>query len=111
VIDFDTSSLSAENAVPARVLHLRAQIAIGKAEEVIAQVEGADQVPDLAAVKALAQYAVGNTSGALKAVEHLVSTSSENGTVQVLGGTVLQAEGQSEDALTLLAKHQGNLEA
>ncbi|KAI9871623.1 MAG: hypothetical protein M1830_002682 [Pleopsidium flavum] len=111
VVDFDTSSLSAENALPARVLQLRAQIANGQAERVIAQINGADQVPDLACVEALAQHASGDTHGALEAVEHLVSTSSENETVQLLGGTVLQAEGKSEEALTLLAKHQGNLEA
>lgn len=111
MIDFDTSSLSAENTLPGHVLQLRAQIADGQAEDVIAQVEGEDQVPDLIAVKALAQHALGNTSGALKEVEQLLSTSPENETVQVLGATVLQAGGRSEDALNLLAKHQGNLEA
>ena len=111
VIDFDTGSLSPENSLPGRVLQLRAQIADRQVEDVIAQVEGEDQVPDLAAVKALAQHALGDTSGALKEVEQLVSTSPENQTVQVLAATVLQAEGRSEDALNLLAKHQGNLEA
>lgn len=111
VIEFDTSSLSAENTLPGHVLQLRAQIADGQAEDVIAQVDGEDQVPDLMAVKALAQHALGNTSGALKEVEQLLSTSPENETVQVLGATVLQARGRSEDALNLLAKHQGNLEA
>lgn len=111
VIDFDTSSLSPENNLPGRVLQLRAQVADGQAEDVIAQLEGEDQVPDLVAVKALAEHALGDTSGALKEVEQLVSTSPDNQTVQVLGATVLQAEGRSEDALNLLAKHQGNLEA
>ena len=111
VIDFDISTLSPENALPGRVLRLRAQIADGQAEDVFTQVEGDGDVPDLVAVKALAQHALGDTSGALKEVEQLVSTSPENETVQVLGATVLQAEGRSEDALNLLAKHQGNLEA
>jgi coatomer protein complex subunit epsilon len=35
----------------------------------------------------------------------------DNATVQVLGGTVLQGLGKSEEALAVLAKHQGNLEA
>jgi coatomer protein complex subunit epsilon len=109
VIDFDTSSLSPANSLSGRVLQLRAQIASGQAEDVIAQVEGEDQKPDLVAVKALAQHALG--SGALKEVEQLISTSPENQTVQVLAATVLQSEGRSEDALNLLAKHQGNLEA
>ncbi len=111
VIDFDTSSLSRENSLSGRVLRLRAQVASGQAEDVIAQVEGDDQKPDLVAVKALAQHALGDTSGALKEVERLISTSPENQTVQLLAATVLQAEGRSEDALNLLAKHQGNLEA
>ena len=111
VIDSDTTSLSASNALPARVLQLRAQIAIGQAEEVLADIEGEDDEPDLAAVKAFAYHAVGNTSVAVSEVEQLVPSSSENATVQILGGTVLQAAGKSEEALVLLTKHQGNLEA
>jgi coatomer protein complex subunit epsilon len=111
VIDFDTSSLSSENALPARILQLRAQIASGQAEEVLADVEGEDEVPDLAAVKALALYGTGNTSTAVKEIEELAATSSENATVQVTGGTVLQAAGKSEEALALLMKHSGSLEA
>ncbi|MCJ1351439.1 MAG: hypothetical protein MMC33_001423 [Icmadophila ericetorum] len=111
VIDFDTSSFSAENVLPARILQLRAQIASGQAEEVLADVEGEDEVPDLAAVKAFAQYIAGDVDNAVNAVMQLSSANSENGTVQVLGGTVLQATGKSDEALELLMKHQGNLEA
>ena len=111
VIEFDTSALSTENALPGRVLQLRAQIANGEAEVVLADVEGEDEVPDLAAVKALAQYTTGNTSDAVREVEKLSTASSENMTVQILGGTVLQAAGKSEEALALLTKHQGSLEA
>lgn len=68
-------------------------------------------MPDLVAVRALAQHAAGQREEALKEVEVLVEKSGENGTVQVLGGTVLQAEGRSEEALGLLGRHQGNLEA
>ncbi|MCJ1251076.1 hypothetical protein MMC30_008307 [Trapelia coarctata] len=111
VIDFDTSSLSAENALPARVLQLRAQIASGQAEEVLADIEGEDDVPDLAAVKALALYSAGDSDTAVSEVEELAVASPENMTVQVLGGTVLQAAGKSEEALALLTKHSGSLEA
>ena len=111
VIDFDTSSLSAENALPGRVLQLRAQIAIGQVEEVLADIGGEDEVPDLAAVKALAQYSIGSTTEATKEAEYLATTSSENMMVQILGGTVLQAAGKGEEALALLAKHSGSLEA
>ena len=111
VIDFDTSSLSAEASLPSRVLQLRAQIASGLAEEVLGEVEGEEEVPDLAAVKCLAQYAAGNTEVALNDAEELAASSSDNTTVQVLAGTVLQAAGKSEEALSLLSKHQGSLEA
>ena len=111
VIDFDTSLLSADNALPGRVLQLRAQIASGQAEEVLADIEGEDEVPDLAAVKALAQYSIGSTTEAVKEAEYLATASSENMVVQILGGTILQAAGKGEEALALLTKHSGSLEA
>ncbi|PCG92722.1 Tetratricopeptide-like helical [Penicillium occitanis (nom. inval.)] len=112
VIDFDTSSFSPENALPSRILQLRARIALGQTEDVLTDIEGeTDDVPDLAAVKALAQQVAGNTEEALALAQKLAETQSENATVQVLAGTVLQAQGQTEEALALLGKHQGNLEA
>lgn len=107
VIDFDTSSLSPENALPARVLALRAQIALGQAEDVIADVKGEDE-PDLLAVAALAELKAGNESKALKIAEKLAGEKPDNGSVQVLAGTVLQAAGKSDEALALLSQHQGN---
>ena len=111
VIDFDTSSLSAENAFPARILQLRAQLASGQIDEVLSDIEGETDAPDLAAVEAIAQYNAGRTSDAVRQVEKLASSASDNTTVQILGGTVLQATGKSEEALSLLSKHQGSLEA
>lgn len=111
VVDFDTSSFSPENKLPARVLKLRAKIALGQTEEVLADVEGEEDTPELAAVKALALHRAGDTESALKLAEKLAQTESENGTVQVLCGTVLQAQGKSEEALALLTKHSDNLEA
>jgi coatomer subunit epsilon len=106
-VDFDTAGLSAENKLPARVLSLRAQIALGHAEDVIADVEGEKDV-ELVAVGALAESAAGNESKAVKIAEKLASEPADNGTVQVLAGTVLQAAGKSEEALALLSQHQGN---
>ena len=111
VLEIDTSSFSANNLLPARILTLRARIALGLAEDVIAELEGEDDVPDLIAVKALAEYATGNKSEAIQVAETLAGTSPDNATVQVVGGTILQAEGKSEEALALLGKHQGSLEA
>lgn len=107
VVDFDTAGLSPENALPARVLSLRAQIALGQAEDVIADVQGGDE-PELIAVGALAQLVAGNQSEAVKSAEELAEVASDNATVQVLAGTVLQAAGKSEEALSLLSQHQGN---
>ncbi|KAF4629672.1 hypothetical protein G7Y89_g8475 [Cudoniella acicularis] len=110
VIDFDTTDLSPENATPARVLSLRAQIALGQAEDVIADVQG-EQEPELVAVGALAELAAENEVKAVKIAEKLAQESADNSVVQVLAGTVLQAAGKSEEALALLSQHQGNLEA
>lgn len=93
------------------MLELRAKIALGQTEEVLADVEGEEDTPELAAVKALALHRAGDTESALKLAEKLAQTESENGTVQVLCGTVLQAQGKSEEALALLTKHSDNLEA
>ena len=111
VAEFDTSALCAENALPARILILRARVAQGQAEEVMAELEGEEDVPDLAAVKAFAQFTADDVSSATKMIEKLVSESQENKTVQLLGATVLQAEGRSEEALALLGNNQGDIEA
>ena len=111
VLDFDASSVSAEAALPARVLRLRAQIAMGQIEEVLADIEGEEEEHDLAAVKSLAQYTSGKTDEAVQGAEILGEVSGENSTVQILAGTVLQAAGKTEEALALLSKHQGSLEA
>ncbi|KAL5093182.1 hypothetical protein Trisim1_011967 [Trichoderma cf. simile WF8] len=110
VIDFDTSSFSPENALPARVLQLRARLVLGQAEDVLADVQG-EAVPDLEAVGALAEYNLGKTDSALKTIEKLAASAADNVTVQIIGGTVLQAAGKSEEALALLSQHQGSLDA
>ncbi len=110
VIDFDTSSLSPENEVPARVLAQRARIALGQAEDVLADVQGETEEPEFAAVAALAQSALGQTDDAAQAIEELAQSAGDNQTVQVLGGIVLQAAGKSDEALALLSKHSGSRE-
>jgi len=109
VIDFDTSTFSDENALPARVLALRARVALGQADDVLADVQG-EAEPELQAVGALAESALGRTEAAVKTVEKLAASAGDNATVQVLGGTVLQAAGKSEEALALLSQHQGSRE-
>jgi coatomer protein complex subunit epsilon len=110
VIDYDTSSLSPENAVPAQVLVLRSRIALGQAEDVLAEIKGS-KGSELAAVAALARLTLGDAEEAVAAVKKLAETEGENATVQVVGGTVLQAAGLSEEALALLSQHQGSRES
>lgn len=111
VLETDTSSLSPGNVIAARVYALRARIALGRASEVIVELEGETDVPDLAAVTAFAEYIEGEKEAAVATIEGLVESASDNVTVQVLGATVLQREGRSDEALAVLAKHQGSLEA
>ncbi|KAJ5382458.1 Tetratricopeptide-like helical [Penicillium concentricum] len=111
VIDFDTAALSPENQLPAQVLRLRAQIALGQYEESLAEPSIEEDSPDLSAVRALALQSTGKTDAALQLAQELAENYPENNTVQVLAATVLQAQGHSEEALALLSKHQGNLEA
>ncbi|KAH8670946.1 coatomer epsilon subunit-domain-containing protein [Xylariales sp. PMI_506] len=110
VIDFDTSAFSPENALAARVLTLRARIALGQAEDVIADVQGESE-PELVALGALAEQAAGKSDAAVKTIEELATSAGDNAIVQVVGGTVLQTAGKSEEALALLGQHSGNLDA
>lgn len=62
-------------------------------------------------MKVLAQYTTGDTDGALQDAEQLAESAPEEPTVQVLCSLVLHICGKSEEALALLSKHSGNLEA
>lgn len=110
VIDFDTSSFSPDNALPARVLVLRAQIALGQAKDVLDELKG-EKEPALEAVAALAALSLGKTDSAVQTAEKLAASAADNVTVQIVGGTVLQAAGKTEEALALLSQHQGSLDA
>ncbi|CRK15310.1 hypothetical protein BN1708_011432 [Verticillium longisporum] len=110
VIDYDTSSLSSENALPARVLVLRSRIALGQSAEVLAELKG-EKKPELVSLGAYAQFETGKTEEAVATIQKLAEAEGENATVQIIGGTVLQAAGLSEEALTLLSQHQGSLDA
>jgi len=110
VLSFSTTSLSPEAKQPARILQLRSKIALGQAKAVLSETKG-KSTPEISAVRALAEYTGGNKTNGLAQAEKLAESESENATVQVLAGTVLAAEGKVEEALLLLGKHQGSLEA
>lgn len=69
-----------------------------------------EKTPDLIAVKLLADSEQGKdvTSQAKKLAEQ---HGQENLSVQLLVGIVLEKAGETEEALALLSKHQGSLDA
>lgn len=113
VIAYDTSSLSPANALPARILKLRARLQLSQHSAVISELNtDSSSSPDLAAVHAFAQYdADPSSASALDKATELSREHSENLTVQLLAGTVLFRAGQRDEALALLSKHQGSLDA
>ncbi|KAJ4404652.1 hypothetical protein N0V91_005802 [Didymella pomorum] len=109
VLDFDTSSFSSSNALPVRVLKARSQIALGQAQSVSTEL-ASEKTPDLTIVKLLADLEQGKdvTSAAKKLAEQ---HGQENLTVQLIGGIILERAGETEEALALVSKHQGSLDA
>ncbi|KAF3049268.1 hypothetical protein E8E11_001028 [Didymella keratinophila] len=109
VLDFDTSSFSSSNTLPVRVLKARSQIALGQAQAVSSEL-ASEKTPDLAILKLLADLEQGKdvTSAAKKLTEQY---GQENLTVQIIGGIILERAGETEEALALLSKHQGSLDA
>lgn len=108
-LDFDTSASSPENKLPAQILKLRASIALGQYDDVLSQTKGKKQ-PELVAAGLLASYLKGDES----AVEKAKSLAEKEGDVlgvQLLAGTVLARAGLVEEALSVLSKHQGSLDA
>ncbi|ERT01718.1 uncharacterized protein SPSK_05443 [Sporothrix schenckii 1099-18] len=110
VADYSTESLSPENELAARVLQLRARVELGEAKAVLADVKNASE-PALQAVGALAEQRSGRSDGAVATITKLAETAGDDSTVQIVGGTVLQAAGKSEEALALLSQHDSNLDA
>ena len=109
VLDFDTSSFSSSNALPARILKYRSQIALGKSKEVAAELSS-EKTPDLVAVKLLAEYETGKD--VLEVAKKLAAQhGQENLAVQLCVGIILERAGETEAALELLSKHQGSLDA
>lgn len=115
ISDYDSSDFSDSNRLPIRVLQDRAKCALGQYDEVIAGISDSEakSTPDLAAVRTYASYlSKPETDGnAVTEAERLAEAEGENLTVQLLCGTVLARSGRHEQALQLLQKHQGSLDA
>ena len=111
-LDFDSSAISPDAQLPLRVLQLRARIALGEAAYVLSELAKGDAaVPELAAVRAMALFVAGKQDAGLAEAEKLAASDADNAYVQVIAGTVLAAADRSDEALSVLARHQGSLEA
>jgi coatomer protein complex subunit epsilon len=113
--DFDASDFSESNRLPIKILQYRAQCELGQASEVLSAVSNAQasSTPDLAAVRTYASFVKSGAQDekAVAEAEKLSEAQGDNLTVQLLCGTVLARAGKQEQALQLLAKHQGSLDA
>jgi len=114
--DFSEDDFSSSNALPVRILQYRAQCALGQYDDVIGAISDSDAKsnPDLAAARTFASFlksgadAEGN---AVSEAERLAEQYGDNLTVELLCGTVLARVGKAEQAVALLQKHQGSLDA
>lgn len=111
VISFDASSLSSTNQLSARLLQLRSKLALSQYDEVISDLEGEDDEIDLAAVKAFAVYLRDHSDASIAEMERLGAEKGGNGTVLLLVGTCLAREGRETEALGVLGRHEGSLDA
>ena len=71
---------------------------------------GSAKDPSSQSIKALAQYALGEDAG-LETTTTLAESEGEDPVVQVCCGIILAGSGLTSEAIDLLSKHQGNLEA
>ena len=111
--DFDVSSFSDSNKLPIQVLQYRAQCALGQYDEVTGSIKDSDakSTPDLAAVRTYASYLQKGSDDAVAEAERLAESQGDNLTVQLLCGTILAQAGKPEQAVQLLNRHQGSLDA
>jgi coatomer subunit epsilon len=96
----------------ARLYQYRSRIELGQSAAVAAEMAKAGTTEAaFEAVKTYAQYRSGNKAKAVEDINKLIQTEADDNTVQVIGATVLYSEGQTDEALELLSKHENNLEA
>lgn len=99
--------------MPVSILKYRAQIALGDCDAVLTNpaIRNANS-PDAQAVKLLAQYTKGGSEEKSKdAALTLAKKEAENVTVLVCCGTVLAGCGAYQEAVEVLGRHQGSLDA
>lgn len=114
--DFEPSAFSETNHLPVQILQYRAQCALGQYDEVLANISSSspsssNSTPDFDATKIYASYLQSPSDSLADDAAALAESEGDNLTVQLLCGTVLARAGRSEEALRLLSRHQGSLDA
>lgn len=111
--DFEPSSFSDSNRLPVQILQYRAQCALGQYDEVLSSISDgeAKSTPDLAATRIYASFLQNASDEDVSHAEALAESQGDNLTVQLLCGTVLARAGRPEQAIALLSRHQGSLDA
>jgi coatomer subunit epsilon len=96
----------------AQLYKYRAQIELGQSTVVASELGGSGSTgAGFEAVKAYAEYRSGEKEKAMEDLAELIEADGDDDTVQVIGGTMLFAEGKVDEALELLSRHENNLEA
>lgn len=110
VLDFDTLAFSPENKLPARILQIRAQLALGQYDDIASSISASDasSTPDLHAAKLTAQYLSSGDESALASAQELASAHADNSNVQILISTLLAHAGDYDAALALLSSGSGS---
>ncbi|KAF1815124.1 hypothetical protein P152DRAFT_456175 [Eremomyces bilateralis CBS 781.70] len=118
VLSYDLSPLSDSNKLPATILQLRAHLALNQYSEALSVCASNKGKVDFDAVAICARYMQakdrGDGSSVTKASEEasaLATKEGDNATVQILCGTVLAGTENEDEALELLSRHQGSLDA
>lgn len=114
--DFTPDDFSPSNALPVRILQYRAQCALGQYDEVLSSITPSEtsSTPDLAATKIYATFLQSGADAESSTVAEagkLADSDGDNLTVELLCGTVLARAGKAEQAVALLQRHQGSLDA
>ncbi|TKA22499.1 hypothetical protein B0A50_07964 [Salinomyces thailandicus] len=111
--DYNSSDFAESNRLPVQILQYRAQCELGQCDEVLSSISNGDaqKTPDLAAVRALAKYLKNGSEDAVAEAEKLAETQADNLSVQLLCGTVLARAGKADQAVSLLSRHTGSLDA
>ena len=112
VIDWDSSSFSSDYQLAGKMLQVRARLALAEYDEVLSIAKGQSS-PDMKAAAIAADFfkKPSESSPAVDKAKKLAESDGDNLNVEVLCGTILARIGETEQALALLSKHQGSLDA